>query len=65
MYNCLLNVPLLLTISQATGWGSVGIAKSDLVKGQPRMYVCREAEEGQLGVVEGVCHTQGLPNSDS
>ena len=29
------------------------------------MYVCKEAEEGQLGVVEGVYYTQRLPNSDS
>ena len=57
--------PLLLTISQESGWGSAGIAKSDLFKGRQRMYVCKEAEEGQLGVVEGVYYTQRLPNSDS
>lgn len=56
--------PSLAFISQESGWGSAGIAKSDLFKGHQRMYVCEEAEEGQLGVVGAVCHTQRLPNSD-
>lgn len=42
----------LCLISQETGWGNARFAKSDLM-GQKGMQACKEAEEGQPGVVVG------------